>query len=118
MARKSSNEEPIVLDEQKVEQENPVNIPSEEQAPAEQGTEQVEQKAEQETPVGEPKKNPKAPKETPIEQSTPKGVKIHTLEEVDCWVGGNHYQLRKDREFSVPSDVASVLVNARKVYRI
>lgn len=112
MARNKSNEEPIVLDEgQEAEKENPVNIPAEQ--------ENGQGAAEQEAPKEEPKKAPKSPKETPIEQQvTTKDVKIHTLEEVDCWVGGNHYQLRKDRDFSVPSDVASVLTNARKAYRI
>ena len=93
MARKS-NEEPIVLDEGKAAQE----VPTETSVEA-SGVE--------------------VPTETPIEQQVNvKPVKIHTLEEVDCWVGGNHYQLRKDRDHSVPPDVAAVLVNARKVYRI
>lgn len=108
MARKA-NEEPIVP-EQEAAQETPVETPA---------TETVEEPI-----VVEPKEEKKGgkketPKEEPIEQQVNvKPVKVHTLEEVDCWIGGNHYQLRKDRDHSVPPDVAAVLVNARKVYRI
>ena len=108
MARKS-NEEPIVLG-QEAEQENPVDPTTE--TP-------VEEAPKDETPKEKKGGKKENPKETPIEQQVSvKPVKVHTLEEVDCWIGGNHYQLRKDHDHSVPSDVAAVLVNARKVYRI
>ena len=116
MARNKSNEEPIVLDEQEAAKENPVNEAPANEAPANEAPETEAPEAEAPAKAAPAKK---APKETPIEhQVTAKNVKIHTLEEVDCWIGGVHYQFRKDRDFSVPSDVASVLVNARKVYRV
>ena len=51
--------------------------------------------------------------ETPI-----KNVKIHTLEEVNCYIGGTHYSFAKGKEASVPSDVAAILTNSQKAYRI
>ena len=51
--------------------------------------------------------------ETPI-----KNVKIHTLEEVNCYIGGIHYLFAKGKEVSVPSDVAAILTDPEKAYRI
>ena len=51
--------------------------------------------------------------ETPI-----KNVKIHTLEEVNCYIGGTHYSFAKGKEANVPSDVAAILTNSQKAYRI
>ena len=42
---------------------------------------------------------------------------IYALEDIDAWVGGTHYQLRKDKEHKVPEDVAAILTNSRKGYR-
>lgn len=47
-----------------------------------------------------------------------KNVKIHTLEEVNCYVGGTHYSFAKGKDASVPSDVAAILTNSQKAYRI
>ena len=47
-----------------------------------------------------------------------KNVKIHTLDEVNCYVGGTHYSFAKGKEASVPSDVAAILTNSQKAYRI
>ena len=47
-----------------------------------------------------------------------KNVKIHTLEEVNCYIGGSHYSFAKGKEASVPSDVAAILTNSQKAYRI
>ena len=47
-----------------------------------------------------------------------KPVKIHTLEEVNCYIGGTHYSFAKGKEASVPSDVAAILTNSQKAYRI
>lgn len=47
-----------------------------------------------------------------------KNVKIHTLEEVNCYIGGEHYSFAKGKEASVPSDVAAILTNSQKAYRI
>lgn len=46
-----------------------------------------------------------------------KNVKIHTLEEVNCYIGGTHYSFAKGKEASVPSDVAAILTNSQKAYR-
>lgn len=46
-----------------------------------------------------------------------KNVKIHTLEEVDCYIGGIHYSFAKGKDASVPSDVAAILTNSQKAYR-
>ena len=51
--------------------------------------------------------------ETPI-----KNVKIHTLEEVNCYIGGAHYSFAKGKDASVPSDVAAILTNSQKAYRV
>ena len=45
-------------------------------------------------------------------------VKVQIVEPVDCIIAGIPYKYQKDRAVSVPSDVAAVLVNARKAYRI
>lgn len=47
-----------------------------------------------------------------------KNVKIHTLEEVNCYIGGIHYSFAKGKEASVPTDVAAILTNSQKAYRI
>ena len=51
--------------------------------------------------------------ETPV-----RNVKIHTLEEVNCYIGGAHYSFAKGKEANVPLDVASILTNSQKAYRI
>ena len=45
-------------------------------------------------------------------------VKVHIMEEVDSLVAGTRYSYAKGKEVAVPSDVAAILVNARKAYRI
>lgn len=47
-----------------------------------------------------------------------KKVKIQVIEKVDCLVARVPYQLEKGKVYSVPSDVAAVLCNANKAYRI
>ena len=47
-----------------------------------------------------------------------KNVKIHTLDEVNCYVGSVHYSFAKGKEASVPSDVAAILTNSQKAYRL
>lgn len=47
-----------------------------------------------------------------------KKVKIQVVEEVDCLVACVPYQLSKDKAYLVPSDVAAILCNAKKAYRI
>lgn len=47
-----------------------------------------------------------------------KKVKVQVVEDVDCLVACTPYKLKKDKAYLVPSDVASILCNAKKVYRI
>lgn len=47
-----------------------------------------------------------------------KRVKIHIVEAVDCMIACVPYNLTKDKAYSVPSDVAAILVNSKKAYRI
>lgn len=47
-----------------------------------------------------------------------KNVKIQVVEPVDCIIAGVPYKLNKDKSYEVPSDVAAVLNNAKKAYRI
>lgn len=47
-----------------------------------------------------------------------KKVKIHTTEEIDCIVAQVPYKAAKGKDMVVPSDVASILVNSNKAYRI
>ena len=56
--------------------------------------------------------------EAQIVKTPIKNVKIHTLEEVNCYIGGTHYSFAKGKEASVPSDVAAILTNSQKAYRI
>ena len=45
-------------------------------------------------------------------------VKIHTLDEIDCIVAGNHISLRKDKDVEVSADVAAILCYSKKAYRL
>ena len=47
-----------------------------------------------------------------------KKVKIHAIEQIDCIVANVPYHLAKDKAHLVPTDVAAILVNSRKAYRI
>ena len=47
-----------------------------------------------------------------------KDVKFQVVEPVDCIIAGIPYKLNKDKSYNVPSDVAAILVNAKKGYRI
>lgn len=47
-----------------------------------------------------------------------KSVKIRTAEEIDCIIAGTPYKMAKDKEVSVPSDVAAILCYANKAYRL
>lgn len=98
MAKKQNNVEAAVQAE--MENENVVVNPTDET----QETEQVQV----EKPVKDAKPN----------DNTPKLVKIHTTEVVDAIVAGNLYRFPKDRDASVPTDVAAILVNGKKAYRI
>ena len=57
-------------------------------------------------------------KEASVVKTETKLVKVRTIEDIDCFIGGTRYNIRKDREASVPTDVAAILTTARKVFRI
>lgn len=50
--------------------------------------------------------------------SNTKKVRIHTVEEVNCLVACKPYNLKKDKDYQVPSDVAAILCYAKKAYRL
>lgn len=47
-----------------------------------------------------------------------KKVKVQVVEDVNCIVACVPYNLKKDKTYLVPSDVAAILCNAKKAYRI
>lgn len=47
-----------------------------------------------------------------------KNVKIRPVEDIDCLIACKPYRLYKDKEASVPSDVAAILCYAKKAYRL
>ena len=55
--------------------------------------------------------------EVTVIKKTSKSVAFYALEEIDSWIGGIHYQLKKDKEHKIPEDVAAILNNSRKGYR-
>lgn len=59
---------------------------------------------------------PAAPKEATLTGA--KLVRVHTMEEIDCWIGGVHYSHREGKDVQLPADVAAILNSAHKVYRI
>ena len=75
-----------------------------------------------ENPTVEHKEAAAENKERAVEEVTvttgAKKVKIQVVEEVDCLVACVPYKLSKDKAYLVPSDVAAILCNAKKAYRI
>ncbi len=61
----------------------------------------------------ERKAEPKVVDVTPVV----KMVGIHTVEEVDCRIGGVHILLPKGKDAKVSSDVAAILNNSKLAYR-
>ena len=47
-----------------------------------------------------------------------KNVKIRTVEDIDCIISCKPYKFAKDKEVSVPMDVAAILCYAKKAYRL
>lgn len=47
-----------------------------------------------------------------------KKVKIHTLEDIDSMIACQPIRIAKDKDCSVPSDVAAILCNSKKAYRV
>ena len=47
-----------------------------------------------------------------------KKVRIHCIEEVDCIIAGVAYNFPKGKEVDVPADVAAILNNSQRAYRM
>lgn len=75
-----------------------------------------EEVAEMATQVQE-EENARKPQEVKVNTGT-KNVRIQIAEEVDCIIAGVPYKLNKDKAYQVPSDVAAILCNAKKAYRL
>lgn len=71
-----------------------------------------------EQPAAPAPKAPAAPAAQAKVSTGNKMVKVHSLEDIDCIVAGQPYKYPKGREFQVPMDVAFILANAKKVYRV
>lgn len=50
--------------------------------------------------------------------SEAKKVKIRTAEEINCMISGINYSFAKGKEVLVPQDVAAILSNSQKAFRI
>ena len=100
-----------------------VQVPAQEEQIEE--TQQIQENEEQEAPTQDAPENtvvvekPAKPvREATAQNATPKLVRIHAMESIDSIIAGKPYFLAKDRDHSVPSDVAAILVNGKKAYRI
>lgn len=47
-----------------------------------------------------------------------KTVKIRVVEDIDCLIACKPYKIAKDKEATVPTDVAAILCYAKKAYRL
>lgn len=47
-----------------------------------------------------------------------KTVKIRAAEDIDCLIACKPYRITKDKEASVPVDVAAILCHSKKAYRL
>lgn len=62
--------------------------------------------------------NPDLAPEARVNNTTSKKVKVRASEDIDCIVGGIAYAISKDKEATLPSDVAAILCFAGKAYRL
>lgn len=111
-------EEPIVATEG-TQVENPVEEQVQEQEQAPEESQQQEKPLEGKEPQAPAKPQPSAPA-APVAQVSGKVrmVKIHTTEAIETFIGGTRYDFKSDREVAVPSDVAAILCNSRKAFRV
>ena len=47
-----------------------------------------------------------------------KEVRVHVIEDVDCYIAKVHYTLTKGKDVKVPKDVAAILTGSNKVFRL
>lgn len=81
-----------------------------------------EEDIQKENPTGEIKEetaaeNKERTSEEVVVTAGAKKVKVQVVEDVNCIVACVPYNLKKDRAYLVPSDVAAILCNAKKAYR-
>ena len=55
--------------------------------------------------------------EVTVIKKASKSVAFYALEEIDTWIGGTHYQLKNDKENTIPEDVAAILITSSQGYR-
>ena len=82
-----------------------------------------EEDIQKENPTGEIKEetaaeNKERTAEEVVVTAGAKKVKVQVVEDVNCIVACVPYNLKKDKAYLVPSDVAAILCNAKKAYRI
>ena len=82
-----------------------------------------EEDIQKENPTGEIKEetaaeNKERTAEEVVVTAGSKKVKVQVVEDVNCIVACVPYNLKKDKAYLVPSDVAAILCNAKKAYRI
>lgn len=58
------------------------------------------------------------PMEARVTSSEGKKVRIRATEDIHCLIACIPYDIAKDKEVQVPSDVAAILCFARKAYRL
>lgn len=104
MAKKENIEEKVQASEEAVVTEG-----------TQEGTQQQSEGADKEPK--EPKESKKPNKEATISNGVKK-VKIRTTEPIDAIIAGVPYVFQENKEVQVPTDVAAILVNGRKAYRI
>lgn len=103
---KNFEETPQIPEENKV-PENPNNTEETPKVP----------EVPQETKVSEKPNKPNKP-EVQVPTSNQKNVKIQIAENCSCMIAGKSYSFRKGEQVSVASDVAAILVNSQKAYRL
>lgn len=82
-----------------------------------------EEDIQKENPTGEIKEetaaeNKERTAEEVVVTAGAKKVKVQVVEDVNCIVACVPYNLKKDKAYLVPSDVAAILCNAKKAYKI
>lgn len=64
---------------------------------------------------GEKPKSPAAA--VAVNTNAEKEVKVMAIEDHKCNIGGKDYNLRQNKEYSLPASIATILSNARKVIK-
>lgn len=117
MAKKEAHKEA-----EEVQLNNEGTVETNEEAPVETAApanEENNEGTQEEAPATKPSKEVKAPKNNPATVGTGvRNVRVHTTEAIDAIVAGERYVFRADKDVSVPADVAAILTNAHKAFRL